>query len=111
MERRLGCKWVYTLKYNPDGTIQRYKARLVAKGFTQSYGVDYFETSLAAKLNSIRVILSIAANFQWPLYQLDVKNAFLHGDLQAEIYLKLPPGFIPDGQLIKSIVLKRRFIV
>lgn len=67
---------------------------MVAKGFTQSYGIDYQETfAPVAKLNTIRVFLSIAANLDWPLYQLDVKNAFLNGDLDEEVYMDIPPGF------------------
>ena len=71
---------------------------MVLKGFTQSYGVDYFETlSLAAKLKSVKVILSVAANFQWPPFQLDIKIALFYGDLQEEVYTKLPPVSGPDG--------------
>ena len=77
------CKWVFTIKVRPNGSIEIYKARLVAKGFTQTYGIDYTETfAPIAKLNTIRVLLSLAANLDWPLYQLDVKNVFLNGKLE-----------------------------
>lgn len=88
------CRWIFTVKYNHNGTINKYKARLVAKGFTQTYGIDYLESfALVAKLNKIRVIFSIAVNLDWELYQLDVKNVFLNGDLAEEVYTSIPTGF------------------
>jgi hypothetical protein len=72
----------------------------VAKDFTQTYGLDY--TDPVAKLNSIRIIISLAANLDWPLHQLDVKNAFLHGDLIKTVYMAQPPGFESKGECVSS---------
>ncbi|KAK1434088.1 hypothetical protein QVD17_11006 [Tagetes erecta] len=92
------CKWLYRLKHDKNGDLNRYKARLVAKGFSQQEGIDFHETfSPVIKPATIRTVLSLAVTNQWPLRQLDVKNAFLHGDLHETIYLKQPPGFVdPD---------------
>ena len=103
----VGCKWVFTIKHTPEGKVDRYKARLVAKGYTQTYGIDYDETfAPVAKMNSIRMLISCAVNLDWEIYQMDVKNAFLHGDLY-EVYMHIPPGFETNQTYGKVLRLHR----
>nr|KYP55753.1 Retrovirus-related Pol polyprotein from transposon TNT 1-94 [Cajanus cajan] len=90
----IGCKWVFRVKENPDGTVQKYKAHLVAKGFNQQFGFDYNETfAPVIKPVTLRLILTLALTHHWPLQQLDINNAFLNGTLDEEVYMTQPPGF------------------
>ncbi|KAL1204565.1 Retrovirus-related Pol polyprotein from transposon RE2 [Cardamine amara subsp. amara] len=104
-KRAVTSRWIFTIKYHSNGEIERYKARLVARGFTQTYGEDYTDTfAPVAKLHTVRVILSLATNLSWELWQMDVKNAFLQGELEEEVYMKPPPGLessIPHGKVFK----------
>lgn len=91
----IGCKWVFRIKRNPDGSINRYKAQLVAKGFHQRSGLDYSDTfSPVVKMATIQVVLCIAWSRNWKLRQMDINNAFLNGTLTKEVFMFQPPGFI-----------------
>ena len=92
-KRAVSSRWIFTIKYLANGQIDRKKTRLVARGFTQTYGEDYIDTfAPVAKLHTVRIVLSIATNLEWDLWQMDVKNAFLQGELEDEVYMLPPPG-------------------
>lgn len=92
--KSIGCKWVYRVKENLDGSVNKYKARLVAKGFHQQQGFDYNETfSPVIKPPTIRIILTLALTHKWEIQQIDINNAFLNGTLLEEVYMTQPPGF------------------
>ncbi|KFK44446.1 hypothetical protein AALP_AA1G257500 [Arabis alpina] len=104
-KKAVSSKWVFTIKHLSNGDIERYKARLVARGFTQTYGEDFTDTfAPVAKLHTVRVVLSIATNLSWDLWQMDVKNAFLQGELEEEVYMTHPPGLektVSPGKVLR----------
>ncbi|GJU92999.1 retrotransposon protein, putative, ty1-copia subclass [Tanacetum coccineum] len=101
-------KWIYKKKTDMDGKVYIYKARLVAKGFTQTYGVDYEETfSPVADIRAIRILIAIAAYYDYEIWQMDVKTAFLNGFLEEEIYMEQPEGFIDPNHPSKVCKLQR----
>ena len=94
-KKAIRCRWVFVVKVNSNGSVARLKAQHVVKGYAQTYGVNYSDTfSPVAKMTSIQLFISLAATHNWDLHQLDIKNAFLHGDLQEEVYQEQPPGFV-----------------
>ncbi|KAL0556123.1 hypothetical protein IC582_004633 [Cucumis melo] len=91
----IGLKWVYKSKFAADGSLEKHKAHLVAKGHAQQHGIDFEETfSPVARFKTVRIVLALAAQQQWPVYQFDVKSAFLNGELQEEVYVEQPEGFV-----------------
>jgi hypothetical protein len=95
------CKWVYRNNYASDGSVERHKARTVSKGFFQVEGIDYNETfSPTIKMNSIRLVLSLATSHKWEFHQMDVKSAFLYRDLQEEIYMEQPPNYVQNDSTL-----------
>ena len=104
----IGVKWVFRTKLNADGSINKHKARLVVKGYAQVYGIDFSETfAPVARFDTIRMLLAIAAQEGWEVFQLDVKSAFLNGFLQEEIYVEQPEGFVVEGHEDEVYLLKK----
>ena len=104
----IGCCWVFAIKVNPDGSVARLKAQLVAKGYAQTYGVDYSDTfSPVAKMTSVRLLISLAATYNWDLHQLDIKSPFLHSNLQKEVYMEQPSGLVAQGEIGKVCRLRK----
>lgn len=92
--KKIGVNWVYKTKLNEKGKVEKYKARLVAKGYSQQYGIDYNDVFAPVARYIIRTILSLAACRNWRVYQLDVKSAFLHGELLEDVYVEQPMGYL-----------------
>eukprot|EP00253_Pinus_taeda_P013782 PITA_13782 len=106
----IGCKWLFNPKFNVDGSIDKYKAILVAKGYSQKDGIDYEDTfAHVAKLNTIRIMIGLATKQNWKMHLLDVKSAFLNGELKEEVYLVQPKGLVKQGQEHLVCRLKKDF--
>ena len=95
----VGSKWVYKVKTGADGKVERYKARLVAQGYTQKYGTDYDETFCpVVRQESLRLLLALSAKYRLKLHQINVATAFLNGNLEEEVYMVQPQGFVSPGE-------------
>jgi len=106
--KAIGLKWVFKIKRNSDGSINKYKARLVAKGYIQRHGVDFDEVfAPVARIETVRFLIALAASKGWEIHHLDVKTAFLHGDLKEEVYVSQPEGFMVSGKENKVYKLKK----
>ena len=107
-QKTIGVKWVFKTKLNEKGEVDKHKARLVAKGYKQKYGVDYTEVfAPVARQDTTRLVISLAAQNSWPIFQLDVKSAFLHGELQEQVFVDQPPGYVQQGKEKKVLRLKK----
>ncbi|KAH9672047.1 hypothetical protein KPL70_017573 [Citrus sinensis] len=106
--KAIGVKWVYKTKRNVRGEIERHKAKLVAKGYSQKVGIDYDGVfTLVARLETIRLIISLAAQNKWKIFQMDVKSAFLNGFFEEEVYIEQPLGYVVKGHEDKVLRLKK----
>jgi hypothetical protein len=106
--KKVGVKWVYKTKLNEHGAVDKYKARLVVKGYSQQYGVDYTEVfTPVARMETIQLVVALAAQRGWAIYQLDVKSAFLYGELNEEVFLEQPCGYVQKEHEHKVYKLKK----
>lgn len=106
--KTVGRKWVFKKKIDMDGNLDTFKARLVAKGFTQTHGVEYDETfSPVTMIKSIRILFSINAYYDYEIWQMDVKPAFMNGHLEEDVYMDQPGGFVKQKHPNKACKLKR----
>ncbi|KAL5777869.1 hypothetical protein ACOSP7_010795 [Xanthoceras sorbifolium] len=106
--KKIGVKWVYKTKFNENGEVDKYKAWLVVKGYSQQHGVDYTEVfAPVARMETIRLVVACAAQRGWDIYQLDVKSAFLYGELNEEVFVQQPCGYIQKGHEHKVYKLKK----
>ena len=104
----IGLKWIFKIKRNSDGRISKYKSRLVAKGYIQRHGIDFEEVfAPVARIETVRFIIAIATCNGWEVHHLDVKTAFLHGDLKEDVYVTQPEGFVIKGSENKVYKLKK----
>ncbi|KAL4021580.1 hypothetical protein IC575_020386 [Cucumis melo] len=106
--KTIGVKWVYKTKLKENGEVDKYKACLVAKGYKQEFGIDYKEVfAPVARHDTIRLVVSLAVQNSWPIFQLDVKSAFLHGELQEKVFVDQPPGYVKVKDEHKVYRLKK----
>lgn len=107
-QKTIGVKWVFKMKLKENGEVDKYKTRLVAKGYKQQYGIDYTEVfSPVARHDTIRLVVALAAQNSWPIFQLDVKSAFLHGYLEEQVFVEQPPCYVKIGNEHKVYRLKK----
>ena len=106
--KTIGCKWVNKTNHDSKENVERFKSWLVAKGFTQREGIDYNETfSLVSCKDSFRILMALVAHYDLELHQMDVKTAFLNGDLEKNVYMAQPKGFVVEGKERMGCLLKK----
>jgi hypothetical protein len=104
-------KWLYKIKHATDGNVEKFKARFVARGFSQKQGIEYDEIfAHVARYTSIRIIISLATVFCWKIHQMDVKTSFLNGEVEQEVYMEQPEGFVIHGKEYHVCELRKPFM-